>query len=187
MGQPSTSRPRHQCMETSLHVRWHYRAGVCLAVHHLRRNPVPVIETPIEELPRLSRRAIRLALRLSPAFLERADLNFPIIVAGRGWYQIALDGRHRISKAIWVGHGQLPTVRVPWWHALELLVPGIFEVEWLLLFLRGELRTAGQRWSHPPHHPGDEGSRHDRYERGEGSARGAGAPTPGRGYDPSRA
>ena len=189
-GGPALEEPAagHHGMETSLHVRWHYRAGVCLAVHHLRRNPVPVVETPLEELPRLSRWMIRLALRLSPAFLDRADLHFPIIVAGRGWYQIALDGRHRISKAIWVGHGHLPTVRVPWWHALELLVPGIFEAEWLLLFLRGELRTAGQRWSRSPLPPSEEVRFGDRFDRGGPSASGAAgpAPPPVRGSDPSR-
>ena len=96
--------------------------------------------TPLEQLPRLSRGAIRVALRLFPEFLDRADLTFPIIVAGRGWYQLALDGRHRISKATWTGHGSLPTVRVPFWFALELLLPGVFEVEWLVLFVRRELR-----------------------------------------------
>ncbi len=122
---------------------WHRRAGVFLAVRYLRRNRVPVVETPLEELPHLSVRAIRLALRLSPRFLDRADLTFPIIVAGRGWYQIALDGRHRLSKAIWTGVTRLPTVRVPFWFALELLVPPIYEVEWLVLFVRRELRRSG--------------------------------------------
>ena len=97
------------------------------------------------ELPRLSMRMIRLALRLSPRFLDRADVTFPVIIAGRGWYQIALDGRHRISKAIWNGVPSLHAVRVPWWYALELLCPGVYEVEWLALFLRKELRKAGHR------------------------------------------
>ncbi len=127
---------------------WYRRAGVFLAVGHLRRHRVPVVRTPLTELPQLSRSMIRLALRIFPRFLDRADLEFPIIVAGRGWYQIALDGRHRISKAIWTNRLDLPTVRVPWVFALELLIPPIFEVEWLLLFARQELRKAGHR------HPG---------------------------------
>jgi hypothetical protein len=89
---------------------------------------------------------IRFAIRLFPRFLDRADVTFPVIIAGRGWYQIALDGRHRISKAIWTGLDRLPTVRIPWGYALELLFPGVYEVEWLFLFLRKELRKAG-------HHP----------------------------------
>jgi hypothetical protein len=124
---------------------WHRRAGVFLAVRYLRRHAVEVADTPLTELPQLSRRMIRLALWLFPDFLDRADLEFPIIVAGRGWYQIALDGRHRISKAIWTGRNHLPTVRVPWGYALELLVPGIYEAEWIFLFLRDELRRAGKR------------------------------------------
>jgi hypothetical protein len=80
-----------------------------------------------------------------PRFLDRADLTFPVIIAGRGWYQIALDGRHRISKAIWTGTPSLHAVRVPWGFALELLCPGVYEIEWIVLFLRGELRTAGHR------------------------------------------
>ncbi|MDE1882105.1 MAG: hypothetical protein KGI89_16340 [Euryarchaeota archaeon] len=132
-------------MVDSSEFAFHFRPGVFLAVRHLRRHPVPVVETPLTELPRLSRRAIGWALRLIPSFLDRADLDFPIIIAGRRWYQIALDGRHRISKAIWTGREHLPTVRVPWWQCLELLTPGIFEVEWLLLFLRGELRMVGHR------------------------------------------
>lgn len=123
---------------------WHRRAGVFLAVRYLRRRPVRVVPTPLEELPQLSRRMIRLALRLSPRFLDRADLSFPIIVAGRGWYQIALDGRHRLSKAIWTGADHLLTVRVPFWFALELLVPPVYEVEWLILFLRRELRRSSR-------------------------------------------
>lgn len=124
---------------------WHRRAGLFLAIHYLRTHAVPVADTPLSELPRLSPRAIRLAIRLFPTFLDRADLAFPIIVAGRGWYQIALDGRHRISKAIWTGTTHLPTVRVPWAFVLELLLPPCYEVEWLFLFLRRELRRAGQR------------------------------------------
>ena len=124
---------------------WHRRAGVFLAVRYLRRHRVEVRDTPLAELPQLSKRMIRFALRLFPRFLDRADMDFPIIIAGRGWYQVALDGRHRISKAIWTGRTHLPTVRVPWVFALELLVPGIYEVEWLYLFLRNELRRAGRR------------------------------------------
>ena len=93
---------------------------------------------------------IRFALWLSPSFLDRADLTFPVIIAGRGWYQVALDGRHRISRAIWFGRTRLPTARVPWVFALELLVPGIFEAEWVYLFVRRELRLAGERLHHPP-------------------------------------
>lgn len=105
--------------------------------------------TPLEELPHLSKRAIRLALRIFPDFLDRADLTFPIIIAGRGWYQIALDGRHRISKAIWTGRGELPTVRVPFHFAFEILCPGVYEAEWLILFFRDELRKT----THRPHVP----------------------------------
>ncbi|HTT15610.1 MAG TPA: hypothetical protein VMG81_07565 [Thermoplasmata archaeon] len=129
-------------MQTSASVAWHRRAGVFLAVHYLRTHAVPVEETPLAELPRLSKRMIGLALRWFPHFLDRADLRFPIIVAGRGWYQIALDGRHRISKAIWTDTERLPTVRVPAWFALELLFPGVYEVEWLVLFTRDELRRS---------------------------------------------
>jgi hypothetical protein len=125
---------------------WHRRAGVFLAVRHLRRYRVPVVETPLEKLPRLSKRMVGLALRIFPKFLDRADLDFPIVVAGRGWYQIALDGRHRISKAIWTGRSGLPTVRVPWVFALELLLPGIYEVEWLALLIRREFRRIGTAW-----------------------------------------
>jgi hypothetical protein len=124
---------------------WHRRAGLMLAIRYLRTHPIPVFEEPLSDLPRLSRRTIRFALRLFPRFLDRADLTFPVIVAGRGWYQIALDGRHRISKAIWTHTPSLHAVRVPWWFALELLCPGVYEVEWLILFLRGELRRAGHR------------------------------------------
>ncbi len=116
-----------------------------LAVRYLKRHPVPVVPTSLRELPQLSRRMIRFALRVYPKFLDRADLTFPIIVAGRGWYQIALDGRHRLSKAIWTGQDHLPTVRVPWWFALELLIPPVFEIEWLVLFVRRELRKSGRR------------------------------------------
>jgi hypothetical protein len=106
---------------------------------------VEVVYESLDQLPKLSPRMIRFALRLFPRFLDRADLEFPIIVAGQGWYQIALDGRHRISKAIWTGCNRLPTVRVPWWYAVELLFPGVFEVEWLALFARRELRRAGRK------------------------------------------
>ncbi len=124
---------------------WFYRPGVILAVRYLRTHRVEVVQSPLSELPRLSRWLIGAALRVYPRFLDRADLNFPIIVAGRGWYQIALDGRHRLSKAIWTGQTHLPTVRVPWVFALELLIPPIFEVEWAVLLAKGELRKAGSR------------------------------------------
>jgi hypothetical protein len=123
---------------------WHYRPGLMLAIRYLRNHHVAVVETSLSELPRLSPSTIRLALKLFPRFLDRADVTFPIIIAGRGWYQIALDGRHRISKAIWNGLGTLPTVRVAWWYSLELLIPGFYEVEWLYLFLRRELRRSGR-------------------------------------------
>jgi len=125
-------------------VTWHRRAGVFLAIRYLRARSVPIVAEPLTQLPRLSKRAIRLALRLFPGFLDRADLSFPIIIAGRGWYQVALDGRHRICKAIWTGQTELPTVRVPLWYVFELVFPGIFEVEWLLLYLRHELRKPGR-------------------------------------------
>lgn len=132
---------------------WHRRPGLFLAIRYLRHHPVPVVATSMAELPRLSPRMIRLALRWFPGFLDRADLTFPVIIAGRGWYQIALDGRHRISKAIWTGATHLPTARVPWILALELLIPPIFEVEWLFLFVRRELRKAGRKHPiHLPHH-----------------------------------
>ena len=137
----------------SRHVEWHRRAGLFLAVRYLRRNRVPVHSEPLARLPRLSRNAIRLALRLFPRFLDRADLRFPIIIAGRGWSQIALDGRHRLSRAIWTGADRLLVVRVPWWYCLELLVPGVYEVEWLFLFLRKELRRVGRVLVHAPPHP----------------------------------
>lgn len=124
---------------------WHRRPGLFLATRYLKAHAVSVRDTPLSELPKLSKRTIRLALWLFPKFLDRADLTFPIIVAGRGWYQIALDGRHRISKAIWTGTSHLPTVRVPWGYCLELIVPGFYEGEWLFLFLRSELRKAGHR------------------------------------------
>lgn len=72
----------------SLSVRFHYRPGLFLATHYLRRHSVPVIETPLEHLPRLSRTVIRFALWVFPRFLGRADMTLPIVVAGRGWYQI---------------------------------------------------------------------------------------------------
>ena len=130
--------------------RFHNRPGLFLATRYLGRRSVAVLLTPLEDLPRLSVRMIRLALRLSPRFLDRADLTFPIIVAGRGWYQIALDGRHRISKAIWTGHRALPSVRVPWVLAIEILVPPVFAAEWLYLLARDELRRAGHRHRRPP-------------------------------------
>ena len=136
-------------MVDSRSIPWHRRAGVFLAVGYLRRHPVELEEEPLAQLPQLSKRAIALALRWFPRFLDRADLTFPIIVAGRGWYQIALDGRHRISKAIWTGHASLPVARVPLWYALEILTPGVFEVEWLYLFLRREHRRAGRLRSAP--------------------------------------
>ena len=92
-----------------------------MAIRRLNRRSVPIVPEPLTQLPRLSKRVIRLALRLSPGFLDRADVSFPVIIAGRGWYQVALDGRHRICKAIWTGRTELPTVRVPfsmsssWW------------------------------------------------------------------------
>lgn len=132
-------------MSKSTELDWHRRAGVFLAVRYLRRHPVPVGPVPMTELPRFSRGAIALAIRIFPHFLDRADVTFPVIIAGRGWYQVALDGRHRISKAIWTGMSQLPAVRVPWGYALELLIPPIYEVEWLLLYSRNELRKAA-RW-----------------------------------------
>ncbi len=129
---------------------WQRRPGVFLAVRYLRHHTLRVHETPLSELPRLSPAAIRLALRLFPHFLERADLDFPIIVAGKDWYQVALDGRHRLSKAIWTGRTHLPTVRVPWRFALELLIPGPYLAEWLYLALLGELRkVGGHRHRHP--------------------------------------
>jgi len=131
-------------------IPWNRRAGVFLAIRYLRAHSVPVDIAPLSELPQLSKRAIRLALWLFPNFLDRADLSFPIIVAGRGWYQVALDGRHRICKAIWTGRTELPTVRVPFWYVFELVFPGIFEVEWLFLYLRHELRKPGHPVPAPP-------------------------------------
>jgi len=133
---------------------WHRRAGLILAIRYLRTHPVPVVDTPLRELPRLSKRMIRWALRLYPRFLDRADVTFPVIIAGRGWYQIALDGRHRISRAIWTAMGNLPAVRVPWWYSLEILFPGVYEIELLVLYLRGEHRRSGRP---PP--PGPRGER----------------------------
>lgn len=126
-------------MVVSTTVAWQRRAGVFLAIRYLKSHPTPVISTPLSELPQLSKRAIRWAVRLFPGFLDRADLSFPIIVAGRSWYQIALDGRHRISKAIWTGVGELPMVRVPFYYSFELLFPGVYEAEGLVLALRREL------------------------------------------------
>ena len=130
----------------STELSWPDRPGLFLAVRHLRRTPVEVVPTPIADLPRLSRRTIRIALRLNPSFLNRADLNVPIVVAGRGIAQVALDGRHRLARGIWTGRASLPTVRVPWRYALELLVPGPYEAEWLYLFVRRGLRRAAPRW-----------------------------------------
>lgn len=138
-------------MATSLSYTWHRRPGLLLAIRYVRSHRVEVVQETLAELPRLSPRMIRLALWLFPRFLDRADLTFPIIVAGQGWYQIALDGRHRISKAIWTGVTHLPTVRVPWWYSLELLFPGVYEVEWLVLFLRKELRRSGRHGRAPMH------------------------------------
>ena len=142
--------PEHNVTD-SREVSWHRRPGLFLAVRYLRRHAVPIVPTPLTDLPQLSRAMIGFALRLFPKFLDRADLTFPIIVAGRGWYQVALDGRHRISKAIWTGQTHLFTVRVPWRFALELLIPGPYLAEWLFLVLRRELRRAGH-W-HPIRHP----------------------------------
>lgn len=127
-------------MTDSTSFRWHARPGEILAARYLRTHALPVVSTPLADLPRLSKRVIRLALRLFPGFLDRVDLSFPIIVAGQGWYKIAMDGRHRISKATWTGCAELPAVRVPLWFALELLIPGVYEAEWLGLFLRRRLR-----------------------------------------------
>jgi hypothetical protein len=124
---------------------WHRRAGLLLAIRYLRMHPIEVEETPLSELPHLSKRMIRFALWVFPKFLDRADLSFPVIIAGRGWAQIALDGRHRISKATMTGHPGLLAVHVPWWFAIELLFPGVYEVEWLVLFLRREHRKRGHR------------------------------------------
>lgn len=129
-------------MSDSTSIDWHPQPGVVLAARYLRTHPVPIVSTPLTELPQLSKRVIRFALRLFPGFLDRVDLSFPIIVAGKRWYKIALDGRHRISKATWTGRGELPTVRVPIWFALELLFPGVYEFEWLGLFVGREIRRA---------------------------------------------
>jgi hypothetical protein len=125
-------------------VRFHYRPGLFLATRYLREHEVPVEDTPLAEPPHRSKRMIRLALRLYPAFLDHADLSFPLIVAGRGRYQIALDGRHHLSREIWTGTGSLPTVRVPWRYSIELLIPPVFAAEWLFLLARKELRRAGR-------------------------------------------
>jgi len=122
-------------MTDSTGLAWHARPGVILAARYLRTHTVPIRSTPMTELPRFSKRMIRLALRLFPRFLDRVDTSFPIIVAGKGWYKIALDGRHRISKATWIDCSELPTVHVPVGFALELLTPGVYEVEWLGLAL----------------------------------------------------
>lgn len=137
-------------MVDSTTVSWNRRAGVFLAIRYLRSHSVPIVTEPLTQLPQLSKRAIHLALRLFPGFLDRADLSFPIIIAGRGWYQVALDGRHRICKAIWTGRPELPTVRVPFWYVFELVFPGVFETEWLLLYFRNELRKTGRLVATPP-------------------------------------
>ncbi len=134
-------------MTDSMGYRWHLRPGLFLTVRFLRSHRVPVETIPLERLPQLSKRMIRWALRVYPGFLDRADPTFPIIIAGKGRVRITLDGRHRISKALWTSLASLPTVHVPLGYALELLIPGIFEIEWLFLFVRGELRRAGR-------HPG---------------------------------
>jgi hypothetical protein len=152
---PGPVPPGHVWLGDSSHFRFHYRAGVFLATRHLRRHAEPILETPLDELPHLSKRMIAFALRVYPKFLDRADMEFPIIVAGRGWSQIALDGRHRIAKAIWTGRPSLPTVRVPWGLAIEILIPPVYTAEWVYLAARDELRRAGHRLHHPapPHGP----------------------------------
>lgn len=127
-------------MTDSTSVDWHARPGVILAARYLRSHPIPVETTPLRDLPRLSKQVIRFALRLFPGLLDRVDLSFPIIVAGKGWYQIALDGRHRISKATYTSVPELPAVHLPLSFAIELLFPGVYEVEWLGLFLGRRLR-----------------------------------------------
>jgi len=95
---------------TALH--WHSRPGVMLAARYLRAHPVPIVWTPLSDLPQLSKRVIRFALRLFPGFLDKADLSFPIIVAGRDWYKIALDGPkrppHRTRSALVRARAPLP-------------------------------------------------------------------------------
>lgn len=128
-------------MTDSTSLDWHAQPGVILAARYLRTHPVPVVSSLLPELPRLSKRVIQFALRLCPKLLDRADLSFPIVVAGKGWYKLTLDGRHRISKATRNGDSALPAVHVPLWFALELLTPGVYEVEWLGLFIRRKLRS----------------------------------------------
>lgn len=137
-------------MTDSTSFDWHAQPGGILAARYLRTHALPVVSTPLADLPRLSVRAIRFALRVFPRFLDRVDLSFPIVVAGKGWYKIALEGRHRISKATWTGHGELLAVRLPLWFALELLIPGVYEAEWLGLFLRRRLRRAARPLSTSP-------------------------------------
>lgn len=133
-------------MTDSRSIDWHAQPGAVLAARYLHAHAVPVVTTPLRDLPQLSRRMIGFALRLYPSFLDRVDFTFPIVVAGKRWYQIALDGRHRISKATWTGRPDLPACRVPLWYALELLVPGVYEAEWLGLNLgRGLRRIAARR------------------------------------------
>ncbi|HXY46354.1 MAG TPA: hypothetical protein VEK13_00450 [Thermoplasmata archaeon] len=126
-------------MTDSTSFDWHARPGVILATRHLRTHAIPVRSTPLAELPRLSKKVIRFGLRLFPGLFDHVDLSFPIIVAGKDWYKITLDGRHRISKATWTGRSELPAVRVPVWFALELLIPGVYEIEWLGLILGRKL------------------------------------------------
>ncbi len=135
------------------------RPGLLLAARGLRSRAPAVADVSLAELPRLSRRAIALALRLNPRFLDAADLDDPILVAGRGRAQLVLDGRHRLSKATWTSRPSLPVVRVPLWYALELLTPGVYEIEWLLLTGRRALRARARssrtdperaRRSYPP-------------------------------------
>lgn len=120
------------------------RPGPVLATRYLPRRPIPVFDISREHLPHLSGRRIALALRRYPRFLDRADVNFPIVVAGHRWYQTALDGRHRNSKAIWTDVPSLPTGRVPWVFALEILVPPGYLGEWLCPVSLRELRRSGR-------------------------------------------
>lgn len=76
----------------SSHFVWHRRAGLMLAIRYLKSHPVPVFEEPLSDLPQLSKGMIRFALRLFPNFLDRADLTFPVIIAGRGWYRSLSTG-----------------------------------------------------------------------------------------------
>jgi hypothetical protein len=126
-------------------VRWAARPGLLAAKRHLERHPVAVEETPLDVLPRLSRRAIGLALWISPGFLDGANLDVPVILAGNRGFQMVLDGRHRLSKATWEGLPSIRSVRLPLIYAAELLVPGVYEVEWLYLTLRRRARATPRR------------------------------------------